>query len=103
MTFSLPSTYYHGRQYQISLRAVHTHYARICAICRLLEDQIGLTLVLSKRKMNWKFDFSPDTSDMLAVVMEGGCAVVCRRYHPESRRVPNCRASKCLARRLYFG
>jgi len=25
------------------------------------------TLVLSRRKMNWKFDFSPDTSDIFAV------------------------------------
>ena len=24
------------------------------------------TLVLSRRKMNWKFDFSPDTSDIFA-------------------------------------
>ena len=26
------------------------------------------TLVLRRRKMYWKFDFSPDTSDMMAVL-----------------------------------
>lgn len=31
----------------------------------------GRTLVFSRRKMNWKFDFSPDTSDIFAVLM--GC------------------------------
>jgi hypothetical protein len=25
------------------------------------------TLVLSRRRMNWKFDFSPETSDIVAV------------------------------------
>jgi hypothetical protein len=28
--------------------------------------------VLSRRKMNWKFDFSPVTSDILAVADFGG-------------------------------
>jgi hypothetical protein len=32
-------------------------------------------LVLSRRRMNWKFDFSPETSDIFAVL---GGAVVCR-------------------------
>lgn len=32
------------------------------------DDRYCRTLVLSRRKMNWKFDFSPVTRDMMAVV-----------------------------------
>lgn len=34
------------------------------------------TLVLSRRKMNWKFDFSPETSDILAVDEDVNVAAV---------------------------
>ena len=44
----------------------------LCAKCRTF--CLPSTLVLSRRKMNWKFDFSPDTSDMM-----GNRGVRCRQ------------------------
>jgi hypothetical protein len=40
------------------------------------------TLVLSRRRMNWKFDFSPETSDIVAV--DERCYCWRREYNQES-------------------